>query len=273
MEPVLFGSLALFLVASLLVACDEEQPVPEPAETLTVSGRVLDMIATTPVAGATVQLIATDVDITDASYVRTCACAGDLCSYRTTSDGEGWWMLEDVPIRYNPETHLPYDLLIKVVDGGNPPAYNVFTLSIGDQADLMRMGGLFFFLFAMEALEEGANLNQLSVMMGATIGFTNMEYPPTSDTLAGVTASAEAGNPPESIPIRYLSEMGLPDLDLTETSPIGAFYFVVPDAREGVMPAINVTGTSDERVVVGGYYPACPGGFGVAGLIDPYYIP
>jgi len=272
-QGILCAFLALSLTASLLVACDEEEPIPERSETQTISGRVNDMPLMTPVAGATVQLVANDVDITDPDYVRPCNCLGDLCAFRTTSDAEGWWTLEDVPLRYNAETFLPYDLLIKVTEGKNPPGYNLFTLSLGDRFDLMIMNRGFYLLFALEALLSGADPATLSVMFGATIGFTDMAYPQKSDSLPGVTAHAEGGSSSESLAINYLSEQGLPDPDLTETSSLGAFYFVVPDARDSAMPAINVTGTAQDRVLVGGYYPACPGGFGVTALIDPYYKP
>jgi hypothetical protein len=271
-EPFVSPAISVLVVSfALLGACDEEGVVPEPEETRTVSGRVLDMPRMTPVPGASVELIGNDVDITDPAYRRSCVCTGDLCSFRTTSDGEGWWRLEDVPLTYDPETSLPYDLLIKIVDGAHPPAYNVFILSMGEQFDLMRMSTLFYRLFALEALGEGANPERMAVVVGAAIGFTDMTYPHSSDALAGVTAGAEGGLPPESIPIIYLSDLGLPDPRREETSSLGAFYMVVPDAGDDAVPVLNIAGSSPERVLMGGYYPACPGSFGVVALIDPYY--
>lgn len=270
-RPVAAIWLVLAMSGFVFMACDELERPPEPAESRTVSGRVLDM-GVTPVAGATVELVSTDVDITDPDYRRRCDCPGGPCPLSTTSDEEGRWILPDVPLTYNPDTHQPYDLLLKVTAPRYPPAYNVYTLALGDQYDLMVLHRFLYFLFGLEALLSGADPAELSVVLGAAIGFSDMEYPQQTETIAGVTALARAGSPAEELSITYLGELG-PDPGLTETSSLGAFYFVVPDATDSAMPAIDLTGAAPGRSMVGGYFPACPGGFTPAGLIDPYYRP
>jgi hypothetical protein len=110
-------------------------------------------------------------------------------------------------------------------------------------------------------------------MLGAAIGFADVDYPPKTVSIAGVTVQATGGSPPENLPILYLGDQGLPDPDLTQTSSMGAFLLLVHDARDGAMPAIDVTGTKPGTAMVGGYYPACPGSFSSVGVIDPFYNP
>jgi hypothetical protein len=270
-QPTLFAFLAFLVSASLLAACDEEEPVPPPPKTVTVSGMVWEMPLQTPLAGATVQLIANDFTTADPNYERPCDCEGDLCSVRTTSDGEGRWSM-DVPVKYN-EMWTPLDMLIKVSKGRNPPQYNLFSLGTGTQGDLQVLNPLFYFLFALDALIGGAAPDDVAVMFGVAIGFVNMEYPQEIATLPGVTITAEGGRPAEQLPITYLGETGLPDPGLTQTSALGVYYFAVPDANEDAMPSIQVRGKKLGSVFVGGYYPACPGSSTGVAVIDPYYQP
>ena len=262
---------ALLPMGYLLVACDEEQPVVPPADTVTLSGVVWEMPLQTPLAGATVQLITNAFTLTDPNYVRPCDCEGDLCSVRTTSDPEGRWTM-DVPVNYD-EMWRPLDLLIKVSKGRNPPQYNLFSPATGTQGDLQVLHPFFYFLFALDALIGGAGLDDLAVLFGVAIGFVDVAYPPEIATIPGVTITAEGGRPAEELPITYLSETGLPDPDLNETSALGVYYLSVPDANEDAAPSIKVSGEKPGSVFVGGYYPACPGSSTGVAVIDPYFRP
>ena len=270
-RPVLFASLALYLIASLLVACDEEQVVPPPRETVTASGMVWEMPLQTPLAGATVQLITNEFTLTDPNYVRPCECQGDLCSVRTTTDADGFWTM-DVPVIYD-ENWAPLDMLIKVSKGRNPPQYNLFSVAQGSQGDLQILNPIFYLLFALEALLDGADPNNLAVMFGVAIGFVDMDYPQEIATIPGVTITAEGGDPVVEFPITYLSETGLPDPNLTETSALGVYYFSVPDANEDAAPSIKISGDKPDTVFVTSFFPACPGSSTGVAVIDPYFKP
>jgi len=264
--------LASLLSVSLFMACDSLDLPLQPPETRTISGKVLDMPLMTTVPHATLEVVCNRVDSTNPDYRRNCECPQPPCP-STTSDGNGWWTLENVPLSYNPDTHQPYDLLIKVTAPNRPPAHNIYLLALGDRYDMMSLNGLFYFLFALLSGAKFDEFGELCLMLGATIGFADMEYPQKNVPIAGVAARAEGGNPPQAFPIVYLGEQGLPDPALTQTSAMGAFLFVVPDARDGGMPAAHVTGSKPGTTMVGGYFPACPGSFSPAGVIDPFFAP
>jgi len=271
--------LASLLSFSLLTACDSTDLPIQPPETRTISGKVLDMPLMTPVANATLEVVCNNVDITNPAYRRNCDCPQPPCP-STTSDEYGRWIIEDLPLSYNPDTHQPYDLLIKVTVPSSlpfpfsrPPAHNIFTLSLGDKSDMMSMNGLFYLLFALISGADTSQFGELCLMLGAAIGFSDLEYPAQSVPIEGVTVRAAGGSPPQELPILYLGEQGLPDTDLDQTSSMGAFLFYVPDAQDGAMPAIDVTGTKPGVTLIGGYYPACPGSFSSVGVIDPFYNP
>ncbi len=268
MQPIW---VALFLTGAVLTACDEEQPVLPPADTVTLSGRVLEMPLQTPLAGATVQLITNEFLLQNPEYVRTCECEGNLCSVWTTSDAEGTWTME-VPVKYD-DRLAPSDLLIKVSKGRNPPQYNLFSLSTGTQGDLQVLNPFFYFLFALNALVGGADPDEVAVLFGVAIGFVDLSYPPEIATLPGVTITAEGGSPPEELPITYLGETALPDPSLNATSSLGVYYVSVPNANEDGAPLIRVSGSKEGSVFVGGYYPACPGSSTGVAVIDPYFQP
>ena len=270
-RPVLFIYLALLLTASLLVACDEEQVVPPPEETVTASGVVLEMPLQTPLAGARVQLISNEFFIDDPDFVRTCVCEPDLCDVWTTSDDQGWWVM-DVPVKYD-ENLAPFNMLMKVSKGTNPPQYNLFQPGGTNQGDLQILNPIFYLLFALEALLGGADPNDLAVMFGVAIGFVDMDYPQEIATIPGVTITAEGGDPVVEFPITYLSETGLPDPNLTETSALGVYYFSVPDANEDAAPSIKISGDKPDTVFVTSFFPACPGSSTGVAVIDPYFKP
>ncbi len=270
-RPILLASLALYLLASLLVACDEEQVVVPPRETVTASGLVYEMPLQTPLAGARVQLISNEFFIDDPNFVRNCDCQGDLCDVWTISDAQGRWEME-VPVQYD-ENWLPRNMLMKVSMGSNPPQYNLFQPGGTNQGDLQILNPIFYLLFALDGILGGADLDDLAVMFGVAIGFVEMDYPQEIATIPGVAISAEAGDPAEEFPITYLSDIGLPDPNLTETSALGVYYFAVPDANDAVAPQIGVEGTKPGSVFVPSYFPACPGSSTGVAVIDPYYRP
>jgi hypothetical protein len=270
-RPVLIASLALYLTASLLVACDEEQVFPPPRETVTASGMVFEMPLQTPLAGARVQLISNAFFIDDPDFVRSCDCEPDVCDVWTTSDAEGRWEME-VPVKYN-ESLAPLNMLIKVSKGSYPPQYNLFQPGGTNQGDLQILNPIFYFLFVLDALLEGADRNDLALMFGVAIGFADPDYPQEIATIPGVAITGEGGDPAEEFPITYLGDTGLPDAGLNETSALGVYYFTVPDAHADGAPQINVTGTKPGSVFVGGYYPACPGSATGVAVIDAYYRP
>jgi len=268
---ILFTGVVLTLLA--LPSCESYQGSLPPGTAQNISGRLVEMPLQTPVAGATVELIANDVDITTPLPDRVCECPVEPCTLRTVTDGEGQWALGNVPLVYNPGTGKPFDFLLRVTAKGYVPSYNLFTLALGNQADLMTLSNLFFLLFSLEAIIGGAHLDEICVMLGPAIAFASTDYPPVSVTLPGVSVQALGGTPPEALPIVYLGESGLPDPELRETSSMGVFYFAVPDARDGAMPYIGLAGTKPGTSLVGGYYPACPGSFVPVALINPYYEP
>ena len=116
----------------------------------------------------------------------------------------------------------------------------------------------------------------MSVFLGVAIGFADTDYPQQIQTLAGVTVTAEGGDPSEEFRIIYLSDNplfpGLPDPALTETSSLGVYYFSVPDASDAPW-MIQLTGEKPGSSFVGGFYPACPGSSTGVAVIDPYYRP
>lgn len=268
MQPILLG---LCMTGALLTACDEEQPVLPPAETVTLSGRVLEMPFQTPLAGATIQLITNEFLLQDPGYARPCECEEDLCSVWTTSNGEGLWTME-VPVKYD-EALAPSDLLVKVSKGSDPPQYNLFSLSFGTQGDLQVLNPFFYFLFALNALIGGADPDEVAVLFGVAIGFIDVSYPQEIATLPGVRITAEGGSPPQELPITYLGETGLPDPRLNATSSLGVYYVSVPNANEDGAPLIRISGSKEGSVFVGGYYPACPGSSTGVAVIDPYFEP
>lgn len=279
-RPVLLCSLALLLAASLLVACGQDEVVPPAPKNVMASGMVYEigLEGQKPVAGARVQLISNEFFIDDPDFVRSCDCEGDLCDVWTTSDAEGRWEME-VPVKYN-ESLVPYNMLMKASVGTNPPQYNLFQpggtnpgAGGTNEGDLTILHPLFYFLFGLDALLGGANPADMSVMMGLAIGFIDMDYPQQIATIEGVAITAEGGDPVEEFPISYLSESGLPDPGLSETSSMGVFYFSVPDANVAAAPQIHVSGTKPGSALVDGYYPACPGSSTSVAVIDPYYRP
>ena len=277
-RPVLLYSLALLLSASVIVACGQDQVVPPAPRTVTASGLVYEMPLQTPLAGARVQLISNEFFIDDPDFVRTCECEGDLCDVWTTSDAQGRWAMV-VPVKYNDKL-APLNMLIKVSKGTNPPQYNLFQpggtnpgAGGTNQGDLQILHPLFFFLFTLDALIGGADPNDLALMFGVAIGFVDMDYPQEIETIPGVAITGEGGDPAEDFPISYLSDTGLPDPNLTETSALGVYYFSVPDANLDAAPQIHVSGTKPGAALVDGYYPACPGSATGVAVIDPYYRP
>lgn len=267
-QTILLGFLGTL---SMLAACDEEQSVRPPPDTVTLSGIVWEIPLRRPVSGATVQLVTNAFLSGDPYDVRPCDCEGDLCSVWTRSDGEGRWSLE-VPVQYG-EAWAPLDLLFKVSKGRDPPQYNLFSLTMGTQGDLQILNPFFYFLFALDALAAGANPDDLAVLFGVAIGFVDVSYPQKIATIDGVRITAEGGSPPEELPITYLSEMVLPDAGLNETSSLGVYYVPVPNANEEGTPWIKVSGSKAGSVFVGGYYPACPGSSTGVAVIDPYFQP
>ena len=245
--------------------------MPPAPRTVIASGLVYEMPLQTPLAGATVQLISNEFYIDDPHFVRTCDCEGDLCNYWTTSDGQGNWSME-VPVKYN-DSLAPFNMLMKVSMGTNPPQYNLFQPGGTNQGDLQMLSPLFYFLFGLDALLGGADPNDLAVMFGVAIGFIDMDYPQEIATIGGVAITGKGGDPKEEFPISYLSESGLPDPGLNETSALGVYYFSVPDANLDAAPQIHVKGTKPGSSFVDGYYPACPGSTTGVAVIDPYYRP
>lgn len=270
-RPVLCYSLALVLTASVLAACGQGDVVPRPPRTVTASGVVLEMPLQTPLAGARVQLISNEFYIDDPDFVRTCECEGDLCDVWTTSNAQGQWAM-DVPVKYT-ENLAPLNMLIKVSKGTNPPQYNLFQPGGTNQGDLQVLNPLFYFLFALDGLLGGADPNELAVMFGVAIGFIDMAYPQEIATIPEVAISAKGGDPAEAFPITYLSDTGLPDPNLTETSALGVYYFTVPDANVNAAPTIKVSGDKQGSVFVTSYFPACPGSSTGVAVIEPYYKP
>jgi hypothetical protein len=218
-----------------------------------------------------VQLITNDFPIDDPNYLRPCVCERDVCSFNTTSDAQGRWEME-VPVKYD-EMWVPRNMLMRVSKGGGPPMYNLFQPGGTNQGDLQLLSPIFHFLFALDAISAGADPDELAVMFGVAIGFAEMDYPQEYATIPGVTISAVGNDPPEQYPITYLSETGLPDPALTETSALGAYYFVVPDARYTVAPSIEVAGDKPGSSFVSGFYAACPRSTTGVAVIDPYYRP
>lgn len=271
-KNTLLPSFVFMLCGFMLVSCSATDTPIQPSPFQTISGRVLDMPALTPLAGATLEVVNTNVDATDPDFMRNCECMDPPCP-TTTSDADGRWTLENVPVIFNPSANMPYDFLIRVTAPDHPPAFNIYQLALGERYDMMTVNSLFFCLFSLEALLSGVSPGDLCVMMGAVIGFADMDYPQQTVPLAGAAAQASGGTPPQNFPITYLSEEGLPDPDMTETSSAGAFYFVVPDAHDDAMPSIEIAGTMPGATLVGGYFPACPGSFVPVGLIDPFYSP
>ena len=270
-RPVLLAYLALFLTASLFVACGQDPLYPPAEETVTASGIVFEMPLQTPLAGARVQLISNAFFIDDPDFVRSCDCEPGLCDVWTTSDAQGRWEME-VPVEYN-ELLAPLNMLMKVSFGSYPPQYNLFQPGGTNQGDMQILNPIFYFLFVLDALLDGVDPNDLALMFGVAIGFADLDYPQEIATIPGVAVTGEGGDPVEEFPITYLGDTGLPDPNLTETSALGVYYFTVPDARLDAAPQIYLSGTKPGSALVDGYYPACPGSATGVAIIDPYYRP
>jgi hypothetical protein len=267
--------LAFFLVsivtAFLLAACNATETPIEPPKTQTISGRVLDMLSQAlppplqprPIAGATLQLVSSDPN----SECR-CDCMDDGSDIRTISDENGNWVLPNVPLTYDPKTYQANSLFIKVTAPGYSTAHNQYMPVLGDKYDMMISStGFYGLLYILYGVETGsfADPNKLCILMGAALSFTDMEYPQKTEPIEGVTVHASGGTPPQDFKISYLGGEG-------KTSSTGAFLFVVPDAKDGA-PVVTVSGGSEEEpklTLVGGEFPACPGSFVPAGLINPF---
>ena len=273
--------LATIFAASFFVACNPDETPIEPPATMTISGKVLDLIAQAspgtvpPIAGATLEVVSSDPD----SECR-CECLDDGSEIKTISDQDGNWTLKDVPLTYDPSTYQANSLLIKITAAGYNTAHSQYTATLGDKSDVMIMSKVVYFLmYALYLLYEsdygftGADPDELCLMMGAAIGFSDMDYPPKTVPLEGVTGHATGGSPPEEFNILYFGEGNMPDPSLNETSTMGAFLFVVPDATGDAAPVVTLSGTKPGASIVGGDFPACPGSFFSAGLIDPYFKP
>jgi hypothetical protein len=220
-----------------------------------------------------VQLITNELLIDDPNYVAPCDCQDDLCSVNTTSNPDGYWEME-VPVKYN-ELLAPLNMLMKVSKGTGPPQYNLFQPAAPTyQGDLQLLNPFFYNLFALtsDAGLLGLLGGQSSVFLGVAIGFIDTDYPQEVALIPGVAVTAEGGDPEVEFSVVYLSESGLPDLGLTETSSLGVYYFSVPDASEAPL-MIQLTGDKPGRVFVGGFYPACPGSSTGVAVIDPYFQP
>lgn len=236
------------LIVPLFTACNPEDIVisPPPAE-VTISGKVLavSLSGIVPLPGATVEL--------------------EDGSISTLSGEGGLWTLENVPTAQDPT--------IKITSEGPVidyfPAYNTFPLSLGFmQYDLQTMDPCLYILMVLEWVLDGADINKLCVVFGAVAGFAQMEYPQEVVTLAGARVEV---SPPE-LTVAYLSEAGLPDPSLTETSQAGAFMVFVPDAT--TITNISLKGELPGTSLVGPpVTPTYPSGFVVAGLVDPFYVP
>ncbi len=284
------GILAVFSLS----ACESYPGPTSPPTVQTISGKVLELSLTAqalgapdkeepalppgiPVPGAVVEMIANNVDTTDPNLKRVCDCLDGACEFRTVSDENGHFVLENVPLTYNPETAMVNSLFLRITKEGYATTYHVFPLSLGPEGDITIMSDLFVdllsFLYSLMVGEPIPDPETRCFMMGAALGFADPYYPPVTATLAGVSAQALGGNPPEARPIIYMGEDGMPVPEATETSALGAFFFVVPDARDSSMPIIDLSGTKPGASFVGGYYPACPGGFEMVGVIDPFYEP
>jgi len=264
-QTILPAFLSFLLAASLLVACDEEQVVPPPSETVLASGVVYAMPMQSPLGGATVQLITNEFLLDDPNYVAPCVCQGNLCSVNTTSNPDGSWEME-VPVKYT-ETWAPLNMLMKVSSDVGPPQYNLFQPGGTNQGDLQILTTFFYNIFALTSGASFSDLlgGQLAVFLGVAIGFINTDYPQEIQTLGGVTVTVQGGDPPKEFPITYLFGAG-------ETSDLGIYYFSVPDASAAPL-VIQLTGEKPGSSFVGGFYPACPGSSTGAAVIDPYYRP
>ena len=236
------------LITLMLTACNpEEIEIAPPPTAVTISGKVLSLALSglVPLPGATVELADGSIS--------------------TVSGEGGWWTLENVPTAQDP--------VIKITSGGPVidyfPAYNTFPLSLGFlQYDLQTIDPCLFILMALEWLLDGHDINNLCMVFGAVAGFAQMEYPQVVVPLAG----AKIGVDPSELHVSYLSEAGMPDPSLTETSQAGAFLVVVPDAT--TLTNISLSGTLPGTSLVGPpITPTFPGGFVVAGLVDPFYVP
>jgi len=241
--PVL-GSLLCILLFS---ACNpEEIEIPPPAAFVTISGTVLALTLPlpAPLPDATVELL-----------------DGSLS---TTSGPDGSWTLENVPTGQDP--------VIKVTAEGSPfdylPAYNTFPLSLNlMKYDLQIMDPCLYLIMVLDHVLAGASLDDLCLVFGVVVGFTSMD-PLVVQPLAGAKVSVQ----PDSLDVVYLSEEGMGDPSLIETSSIGAFIVVVPDAN--TITEIMLTGTLPGSMLVGPpVQPTFPGGFVPAGLVDPFNVP
>ena len=240
-EQLLLISLALFLSAFVLPSCDDCK-LPKCAkcglsERIDISGKVLTLTTPpNPVAGATVGLV-------NGSRV-------------TTSGEDGRWSLEGVP-----DTGV--DPWIKITAEGIPDAYNAFPLSLGfDEYDLQVMENSSY-----EFLTAGYDPATRCLIFGVAVGFVSFDYPQETQGIGGVSV----GVTPDTLEVKYLSEGGLPDPTLTETSPSGVFYVVVPDVN--TVSRVSFTGTKPGSAFVSGDNPTWPNAFVVAGLVDFNFTP
>jgi hypothetical protein len=273
-RPNLAAFLVLLMTVALLGACDEEGCLCEPPSVVTASGKVLDLgdFEGGTVPGASIQLITNEFPLDDPDYLRPCECLVDLCDINTVSDENGLWAM-DVPVKYT-DTWIAKNMLMKVSKDGIVH-YNLYQPDIKNdyQGDLQLIPQFLYSLISAPAIAEGADPDELAVMMGVAIGFAEMGYPGVQDLLEGVTVTAQSLATEEEYPVTYLGEAGLPDPELTGTSSQGVFYYAVPDARYTAAPSIQVMGDKPGSVFVTSFFPACPGSATGNAVIDPYYRP
>ena len=242
---LLLLALGSVFSGAALTACNPEEIVlPEPPAFVTLSGRVIALPLLAPLADATVAL--------------------EDGSVQTSIGPDGTWTLPNVPAAPDP--------LIKVTAPGDPfnypPAYNSVPVSLGFlQYDLQVMDPIFYVLMVIDEIFKGADPTKICLAFGAAVGFASMDYPQVTVPIAGATISVL----PPSLKVVYLSESGTGDPSLTETTAIGAFYVVVPDAT--AIPGIALSGSKPGTQLVGALVATRPGGFVPAGVIDPFFVP
>ncbi len=243
--------LLCILPMALFFGCGEYYGGPEKPSRIVISGHAIDILTQNVIPNATIE---TD----DGSLV-------------TTSDEDGYWML-NVP--NNGEN--PFLKMSKISDAGNPfislfdyiPAYTSALVSMGaKQVDLMGMWRMSFNLMI-----GGADPEKACLLMGPAAGVLDMGPPQEIAFLDGVTVSVS----PSTVAVQYLStdnfmQAPLPDDSLVATSPDGFFQIVVPDATQTTH--LTITGSKPGHSFMPMEQPVRPGSFIPAALIDLFYIP